>query len=152
MVVHRRVFRCVPPLLVLAFLATAIMVGNREVSLASSMGADPAARESQRDEDSHVGRVSPLWGESVGGLVMVRCLLRSVVSSASLRGRGVVVRTPRWLVRKSCSGRSRPVQPLLHVPLLARGFRGCVLRQPLFRRVLVLVREGDFLAVREFVQ
>ena len=69
MVVHRGVFLCVPPLLVLALLATAIAVGNLEVSLALSMGVAPTARESQRDEDSRVGRVSPLWGELVGGPV-----------------------------------------------------------------------------------
>ena len=91
MVVHRGVFLCVPPLLVLALLATAIVVGNREVSLASSMGAAPAARESQRDEDSHVERVSPLWGELVRGLVMAWCLFRSAVSSVSPQGRDVVV-------------------------------------------------------------
>ena len=152
MVVHRRVFRCVPPLLVLALLATAIAVGNREVSLASSMGAAPAARESQRDEDSHVGRVLPPWWESVKGLVMVWCLFRLAVSSVSLQGRDVVVRTLRWLVRGSYSRQSRLVQPLLHAPPPAHGFHGCVLQQPLFRQALVLVREGDFLAVREFAQ
>ena len=70
MVVRRRVSLCVPPLPVLALLATVIVVGNREVSLALSMGVAPAVQESQRDEGSRVGRVSPLWGESVRGLVM----------------------------------------------------------------------------------
>ena len=152
MAVHHGVFLCVPPLQVLALLATAIAVGNWEVSLASNTGAVPVVRASRRDEDSHGERVSPLWGESVGGLVMVWCLLRSAVFSVSLQGRDVVVRTPRWLVRRSCSRRSRLVRPLLRALLPARGFRGCVLRQPLFRRVLALVREGDFLAVRELVQ
>ena len=69
MVVHRGVSLCVPLLLVLALLATAIAVGNREVSLALSMGVAPMVQESQRDEGSRVGRVSPLWGELVGGLV-----------------------------------------------------------------------------------
>ena len=91
MVVHRGVFLRAPPLLVLALLAMAMAVGNRGVSLALSMGAAPAARESQRDEDSRVGRVSPLWGESVRDLATAWRLFRLVVSSVSPQGRDVVV-------------------------------------------------------------
>ena len=69
MVVHHGVFLCVPPLPVLALPATVIVVGNREVSLALSMGVVLTVQESQRDEGSRVGRVSLPWGESVGGLV-----------------------------------------------------------------------------------
>ena len=152
MVVHRGVFLCVLPLQVLTFLVTAIAAGNREVSLASSTGAVLAARGSQRGEDSRAGRVSPLWVEWVRGLAMVWCLLRRAVSSVFLRGRDVVVQMLRWLVRGSFLGQPRLVQPSLRVLPPARGFHGCVLRQPLFRRVLALVREGGSLAIREFVQ
>ena len=152
MVVHRGVFLRGPPLMVLVLLATVIVVGSQVVSLVSSMEAVPAAREFQRGGDSRVGRVSPLWVEWVRGLAMVWCLLRRAASSVFLRGRDVVVRTLRWLVRGSFLGQLQLVQPSPRVLPPAHGFHGCVLRQLLFQRVLVLVREGCSLAVREFVQ